>query len=184
MRVVENLNINIDDETRLQFYHFLIKKQYKRYITTKGEERDLHVHVIHEKDFETEIENNQLLRWINNSLKILKSRYENFKFNYFCSLIFLPFMSMDPHVDISDQRKYIFAWPILPLNDENFAPNFIYEKSTDELTKDEIKNINLKSEKYKKLNYHKNGIMFNVKYYHYIQNNEHFRMSIQLVFSD
>lgn len=185
MRVLENLNINLENHIRLLFYHFLIRKQFKKYITTKGEERDLYVYVIDKNDIKNEIEseNKILYDWVISALHIINEKY-SLTFNYFCSLVFFPFMSMDPHIDISDKRKYIFTWPILPLIDENFSPVFIHKKSTDLLSKEDLKNINDKSYNYEKLSYHKKGIMFNIKYYHYITNNENFRMSIQLVFSD
>lgn len=182
---IKNLNIYIDNTTKLEIYKYSKKKDFKKYISFTQQQKELFYSKFEKDEIFNDFPEN-LRKWTLDSINKIE---KNFNFTFFQGLImyFLPFCGITPHKDDHETRKYIFAWPVLPLNVESFSPLYILKKHIHEYNYEEFKNIDKNDildldDYYEKIEYHDFGIMFNAQTYHYIQNNQYFRMSFQLNF--
>lgn len=182
---IKNLNIFMDYNIKLEIYNYSKNKIFKNYVSFTNQRKDLFYFKFENNEIVNEFPDN-LKKWTIKSIKMIE---KNFKISFYQGLImyFLPFCGISPHKDDHETRKYIFAWPVLPLNNINFSPLYILKKHINEYETEEIneiKNNNILDidEYYEKVEYNDFGIMFNAQTYHYVHNNEYFRMSFQLNF--
>ncbi|MCS7316826.1 MAG: hypothetical protein NZZ41_00685 [Candidatus Dojkabacteria bacterium] len=185
---IKNLNINLNQNLKKEFYDFFSKLKHEQYVSLKGRKKDVYCFRIRKNEIDHLIKNENIKNWIDNTIDIIEKKFE-IKFLYIVSLIVFPYHGVDPHIDDRNDRFFIFCWPIFPFRIDLFAPVYVCKYKVEELddeTNKKLQNDTITEEErkyyYEKIIYHDNGIMFNGMTWHYMYNNEYFRLNLQLVF--